>query len=166
MVIQAYRPKSELEDLLGRGGARVRVIGAELTDGKVYTYLEYDGQPRKIEEDPTQIFGAIRVTGATLVNVGFGDGNIYYILGEIGQAYIPANFLSKAWLERDRFLKTITGAHLAGDGVDYDIADGGPPGTEHESEASILQNIRIIGVTLAGVELKGGSVYYKLAASD
>jgi hypothetical protein len=94
-----------------------------------------------------------------------GNGNIYYILGEIDQAYIPANFLSKAWLRRDRFLKTITGGRLAGDGIDYDILDGGQPGTEHESEASVLRNIRITGVTLTGVELKDGSVYYTLAAS-
>jgi hypothetical protein len=152
-VIQAYRPITELEDLLGKSGARVRVTGAELVDGKVHTYLDYDGQPRKIEEDPGQVFGAIRVTGATLINVGFGNGNIYYILGEIDQAYIPANFLSAAWLQRDRFLRTITGARLAGDGVDYDISDAGRPGTEHESEASVFQNIRIKGVR--GLHLTG-----------
>jgi hypothetical protein len=164
-MIQAYRPKQELEDMLSGPGSQVRVTGAQLVDGKVETYMEYNGQPRKITEDPSQIFGAIRVTGATLVGVGFGNGNIYYTLGEIDQAYIPHGFLEVYWLERDGRLTTVAGVHLAGDGVDYEVLDAGRPDIRHETAESVLRNLRIMGVRLAGAEFKDSRVYFTLAPS-
>jgi hypothetical protein len=116
-------------------------------------------------EEPWQVFGAIRVTGATLVGVGFGNGNIYYTLGEVDQTYVPAGFLEVSWLNRDGRMRTLTGARLAGDGVDYEVLDGGRPGVVHETAASVLRNLRITGVRLAGIELKDGSVYFTLTSS-
>jgi len=164
-VIQAYRPIREIEDILGRDGSRVRVTGARLADGKVETHFEHNGQPRMFTEEPWQVFGAIRVTGATLVGVGFGNGNIYYTLGEVDQTYVPAGFLEVSWLNRDGRMRTLTGARLAGDGVDYEVLDGGRPGVVHETAASVLRNLRITGVRLAGIELKDGSVYFTLTSS-
>jgi hypothetical protein len=164
-VIQAYRPKREIEDILSGPGSQVTVTGVQLVDGKVETYIEYNGQPRMFTEEPWQVFGAIRITGATLVGVGFGNGNIHYTLGEVDQAYIPAGFLEAYWLERDGRLTTVTGVHLAGDGVDYEVVDGGRPDVRHESAESVLWNLKITGVRLAGAEVKDGMVYFTLAAS-
>jgi len=164
-VIQAYRPIREIEDILGRDGSRVRMTGAQLADGKVENHIEYNGQPRMFTEEPWQVFGAIRVTGATLVGVGLGNGNIYYTLGEIDQAYIPAGFLQASWLERDGRMRTLTGARLTGDGVDYEVLDGGRPGVLHETEESVLRTLRITGVRLASAEFKDGSMYFTLASS-
>ncbi|MGH3220094.1 MAG: hypothetical protein ACRDPY_15545 [Streptosporangiaceae bacterium] len=138
---------------------------AQLADGKVETHIEYNGQARMFTEEPWQVFGAIRVTGATLVGVGFGNGNIYYMLGEVDQAYVPAGFLQASWLERDGRMRTLTGARLAGDGVDYEVLDAGRAGVLHETAESVLRNLRITGVRLTGTEFKDGSAYFTLASS-
>jgi hypothetical protein len=141
------------------------VTDARLADGKVETHIEYNGQPRMFTEEPWQVFGAIRVMGATLVGVGFGNGNICYMLGEVGQAYVPAGFLQVSWLERDGRMRTLTGARLAGDGVDYEVLDAGQAEVLHETAESVLRNLRITGVRLTGTELKDGSVHFTLASS-
>lgn len=61
-MLQVYRPAREIEEILGGSP----VTGVRLVDGKVQTYIEYNGQPSMFTEDPEQVFGAIRVTGATL----------------------------------------------------------------------------------------------------
>ena len=72
-----------------------------LVDGKVQTYIEYNGQPSMFTEDPEQVFGAIRVTGATLTGAELRDGSVYYTLAKVEQAYVPANFLAQDWMSRD-----------------------------------------------------------------
>jgi hypothetical protein len=76
---------------------------------------------------------------------------------------MPAGFLEQSWHEQDRRARTLTGARLAGDGVDYEVLDGGRAGVKHESAAQTLQRVRILGVKLTGAELSGGDVYYTLA---
>jgi len=66
-------------------------------------------------------------------------------------------------MSRDGRLRTLTGVHRAGDGVDYQVVDGGRPDVIHESEQLVLRTIRISGVRLTGAELRDGSVYYTLA---
>jgi hypothetical protein len=61
MVILAYRPVQEIEEILN-----VRVTGAGLADGNAETYFDLDGQPRKTSENPGQVFQALRITGTTL----------------------------------------------------------------------------------------------------
>jgi hypothetical protein len=158
-VIQVYRPAREIEEILGGSP----VTGVQLVDGKVQTYIEYSGQPSMFTEDPEQVFGAIRVTGATLTGAELRDGSVYYTLAKVEHAYVPANFLARDWMSRDGRLRTLTGVHLAGDGVDYQVVDGGRPDVIHESEQLVLRTIRISGVRLTGAELRNGSVYYTLA---
>jgi len=88
---------------------------------------------------------------------------VYYTLAKVEQAYVPANFLAQDWMSRDGRLRTLTGVHRAGDGVDYQVVDGGRPDVIHESEQLVLRTIRISGVRLTGAELRDGSVYYTLA---
>lgn len=158
-MLQVYRPAREIEETLGGSP----VTGVRLVDGKVQTYIEYNGQPSMFTEDPEQVFGAIRVTGATLTGAELRDGNVYYTLAKVEQAYVPANFLAQDWMSRDGRLRTLTGVHLAGDGVDYQVVDGGRPDVIHESEQLVLRTIRISGVRLTGAELRAGSVYCTLA---
>lgn len=160
-MILAYRPVREIEKIL-----HSRVTGVALVDGSVETYFDYNGQARKFAEEPRQVFQALRISGATLTDVQLRNGNIYYTLSEIKQTRMLASFLERAWHESDRNLRTITGAHLAADGVDYDVQDGGLADVKHESKVLTLERVRIMGVRLAGVELKDGDVYYTLAESS
>jgi hypothetical protein len=79
VTIVAYRPVQEVEDLLG--GQRITEV--QLVDGNVETHLNYNGQPRKFTEEPWQVFGALRVEGATLAGAELrgnrlaGDGVDY-----------------------------------------------------------------------------------------
>jgi hypothetical protein len=157
MVILAYRPVREIQEML-----HIRVTGVGLVDGNVETYFDYNGQPGKSTEEPWQVFQALWITGATLAGVQLRNGNIYYTLDGIEQARKPASFLERAWYEHDGRLRTLTGARLAGDGVDYDVQDGGRADVRHETEIETLGRIRIMGVKLTGVELNGGDVYYTL----
>jgi hypothetical protein len=158
-VILAYRPVREIEKMLSSGVTDIRLI-----DGNVETYFDYNGQVRKITETPEQVFQALRITGATLTGVELRNGDIYYALSGIEQARMPAGFLQHSWYEHDGQLRTLTGARLAGDGVDYDVLDGGRPDVKHETEVLTLDRLRITGVKLTGVELNG-DVYYTLAAA-
>jgi len=158
-VIQAYRPVQEIEKLL-----RIRVTAVGLVDGNAETYFDLNGQPRKTSEEPWQVFQALRITGATLTGVQLTNGNIYYALSGIEQARMPASFLEQSWSEHDGMSRTLTGARLAADGVDYEVLGGGRAGIKHESEVRTLERVRIIGAKLTGAELNGGDVYYQLAA--
>lgn len=86
------------------------------------------------------------------------------MLGEVDQAYVPAGFLQVSWLERDGRVRTLMGARLAGDGVDYEVLDAGQAEVLHETAESVLRNLRITGVRLTGTELKDGSVHFTLAS--
>jgi hypothetical protein len=74
-------------------------------------------------------------------------------------------FLEQYWLSRDRRLWRLTGARLAGDGVDYEVLDAGQPHVKHETTVWVLGIVRVIGVRLTGVEFKDGNVYYTLTES-
>jgi hypothetical protein len=165
-VIQVYRPTREIEQILGRDGSRVKVTDVQLVDGNVETYIEYAGQPRMFSEEPWQVFQGLRVTGAKLADVEFASGNVYYTLAEVEQAYIPFFLLEQDWLSRDGRLRTLTGVHLAGDGVDYEVQDAGRPDVKHETEESVLRTLRIRDARLTGVDLKDGSVYYTVAKAS
>ena len=141
------------------------VTGVGLVDGNVETYFDYNGQARTITETPEQVFQALRITAATLTGVQLRSGNIYYALSGTEQARMPAGFLQHSWYEHDGQLRTLTGARLAGDGVDYDVLDGGRPDVKQETEVLTLDRLRITGVKLTGAELNGGDVYYTLAAA-
>lgn len=141
------------------------VAGVQLVDGNVENYIDYNGQARKVTETPEQVFQALRITGATLTGVQLRNGNIYYALSGIEQARMPAGFLEHSWYEHDGRARTLAGARIAGDGVDYDVLDGGRPGVRHETEAETLERLRIMGIRLTGTELNGGDVYYTLAAA-
>jgi hypothetical protein len=60
-------------------------------------------------------------------------------------------------------MRTLTGVRLAGDGVDYDVVEGGQPRVLHESAESVLRELRILGVRLTGAEFKDGTSYYTVA---
>jgi hypothetical protein len=157
-VILAYRPVREIEKMLNSGVTDVRLV-----DGNVETYFNYNGQARKFTETPEQVFQALRITGAALTGVQLRNGNIYYALSGIDQARMPAGFLEHSWYEHDGQVRTLTGARFAGDGVDYDVLDGGRPDVRHEAEALTLDRLRITGVKLTDVEHNGGDMYYTLA---
>ncbi len=55
-MIQVYRPAEEIEEILGRDGARVAVTDVRLADGKVETYVDWDGRPSRFSEEPWQVF--------------------------------------------------------------------------------------------------------------
>jgi hypothetical protein len=59
----------------------------------------------------------------------------------------------------------LTGARLAGDGVDYGVEDGGRPDVVHETEAWVPEGLRILGARLANADLDAGDVVYSLAAA-
>jgi hypothetical protein len=160
-VIQVHRPVREIEEIV-----QSRVTGVRFTDGRIWYDIILNGEPRTFSEEPWQAFQALRVTGATLMGVEMKNGNVYYTLTEVGQAYTPGGFLEHAWWSRDHLIKKLTGVHLAGDGVDYEVLDGGQPGVVHETEVSVLSGLRLWGVRITGVELKDGSVYYTLAESS
>ncbi len=165
-MIQVYRPAREIEEILSRDGSRVQLTDARLVDGRVENHIQLNSQPRMFTEDLDSVLRALRVTGATLTGVELKNGNIYYTLAEVEQAYIPAGFLEHGWWSRDGRLTTLTGVRLAGDGVDYEVRDAGRPDIRHETEESVLRNLRIIGVRLTGVEFRDGGVYYTLAESS
>jgi hypothetical protein len=87
------------------------------------------------------------------------------MLSGIERARTPAGFLTQFWLRRDNRVRTLTGARLAGDGVDYDVGDGGQADVVHESEAWVLDGLRIMGARLMAAELDGGDVVYSLIAA-
>ena len=65
----------------------------QLVDGNVETYFNYNGQPSKISEEPWQVFGALRVEGATLAGAELRGNRIYYTLSSIERAGRLAVFL-------------------------------------------------------------------------
>jgi len=161
VTIVAYRPVQEVEDLLGGQ----RITGVHLVDGNVETYLNYNGQPRKFTEEPWQVFGALRVEGATLAGAELRSNRICYTLSSIERARTPGGFLTAFWLRRDNRIRTLTGARLADDGVDYGVEDGGRADVVHETEAWVLEGLRIMGARLANADLDAGDVVYSLAAA-
>ena len=160
-MIQIYNPAREIEDLL-----RVRVTRVQLIDGNVQTDVEYEGQPRRISEEPEQVFSALRVTDGKLIGAELRGRDMYYTLAEIGQLYTRPGFLERDWLERDGRMRALTGVRLAGDGVDYEVMDGGRPDVIHESEVSVLRKLRILGVRLKGAEFRDGTGYYTVVESN
>jgi hypothetical protein len=163
-VIQVRRPADEIEDILG-GSPQVQLTEARLVDGRVENHIQFVGQPRMFTEDLDSVLRALRVTGATLTGVEFRDGHVYYTLAEVKEAYINAAILQHDWWSRDGRLRTLVGVHLAGDGVDYEVLDGGRPDVRHETEESVLRSLRIRDVRLVGVDLRDGNVYYVLTES-
>jgi hypothetical protein len=161
VVILAYRPVQEVEDLLGGQ----RITGVQLADGNVETYFSYNGQPRKFAEEPWQVFGALRVEGATLAGAELRGNRICYTLSSIERARTPGGFLTEFWLRRDNRVRALTGARLAGDGVDYGVEDGGQADVVHVTEAWVLDSLRIMGARLANADLDAGDVIYSLAAA-
>lgn len=157
-MIQVYRPLSEIGDVMG-----VIVTDVRMAEGKVQTYIVYNGEPGVVNEDPSGVLPAIRVTSGTLTNVVVKDRNAYYTLSEVGQLYTRPGFLERDWFERDNRMRTLTGVRLAGDGVDYDVVEGGQPRVLHESAESVLRELRILGVRLTGAEFKDGTSYYTVA---
>jgi hypothetical protein len=165
-VIQVYRPSREIEEILSRDGSRVQLTDARLVDGRVENQIQLNGQPRMFTEDLDSVLRALRVTGAKLTGVELREGDIYYTLAEVGQAYMPAGLLEHDWWSRDHKLRTLTSVHLSGDGVDYELLDAGQPDVKHETERSVLQTLRLRGVRLTGAELRDGNVYYSVAESS
>lgn len=151
----------ELQDVLGGQ----RITGVQLVNGNVETYFSYNGQPSKIVNEPWQVFGALRVEGATLSGVELRGNRIYYTLGSIERARMPGGFLTAFWLKRDNRIRTLTGARVAGDGVDYDVEDGGRADVVHEPEARVLNGLRITGARLTNADLDAGDVVYSLTAA-
>jgi len=137
----------------------------QLVDGNVETYISYNGQPRKFAEEPWQVFGALKVEGATLAGAELRGNRIYYTLNSIERARTPGGFLTRFWLRRDNRIRTLTGVRLAGDGVDYDVEDGGRSDVVHETEAWVLDSIRIMGARLTNADLDAGDVVYSLTAA-
>jgi hypothetical protein len=119
------------------------VTGVGLVDGNVETYFDYNGQARKITETPEQVFQALRITVATLAGVQLRSGNIYYALSGIEQGCTPAGFLEHSWWSLDGRARNLTGVRLAGNGVDYEVLDGGRPDVRHETEVLTLDRLRI-----------------------
>src|SRR5260370_42142122 len=108
LLIQVYRPAREIVEILSSDGSQVRLTDVRLVDGRVENHIQLNGQPRMFTEDPDAVLRAIRVTGARLTGVELRDGNVYYTLAEVDQAYIPAGFLEHAWWRRDGRLTTLT----------------------------------------------------------
>jgi hypothetical protein len=161
VTIVAYRSVQELEDLLGGQ----RITGVQMVDGNVETYFSYNGQPRKIVEEPQQVFGALRLEGATLAGAELRGNRICYTLSSVERARTPGGFLQAFWLERDNRLRTLTGVRLASDGVDYGVEDSGRADVVHETGAWVLGSLRITGVRLTDADLDAGDVVYSLAAA-
>lgn len=156
--MQVHRPVHELEEAVGS-----RMTGVRFEDGRIWYDILLDGELRTFSEEPWQAFQALWITGAALAGVEMRNGNVYYTLTEVAQAYTPGGFLEQAWLRRDRRFKNLTGVRLAGDGIDYDVLDGGQPGVEHEPETAALSRLRLWGVRITGVALENGNVQYALA---
>ncbi len=91
---------------------------------------------------------------------------MYYTLAKVEAAYIPGGFLEHAWWSSDHLVRKLTGVRLAGDGVDYEVLDGGQPGVKHETEAATLGRLRMSGVRIVGAEFKDGNAHYALAESN
>jgi hypothetical protein len=164
-MIQVYRPVGEIEELLSGHGVSSSVTDVRLADGRIHYDILRNGTPYSFSEEPSQAFVALRVTGATLTSVELKDDNLYYTLARVEQAYAPSGFLERDWWIRDGIARTLTGVRLAGDGLDYEVLDGGQPSVIHETEESVLGTLRVLGVRIAGVEFKPGYVYYTLAES-
>jgi hypothetical protein len=158
-VIQIYRPVGEMA--IGTD----TLTGVEFVDDRIRYGFLYQGKPVVFEEDPEAAFRALRIEGTTMTSVGLGSaGNVlYYTLAKVEAAYIPSGFLEHSWWTSERFVRTLTGVRLAGDGVDYDILDGGQPGVKHESEVVTLDRLRMSGVRIIGAELRDGRPYFALA---
>jgi hypothetical protein len=163
-VIQIYRPSREIEDKLGPYG-QVSLTHAGLLDGHVQIDFQLNGRPQSFSEDPNSALRALRVTGATLANVELRNGSVWYALAEIEEAYKPAGIFEHDWFNRYRHVKILTGVQLAGDGVDYAVSDAGTPDVIHETGEAVLQDLRMTGARLTGVDLRDGNVYYKLTES-
>jgi hypothetical protein len=141
------------------------VTDVRLADGRIHYDILRNGKPYSFSEEPSSAFVALRVIGATLTSVELKDDNLYYTLAGVDQAYMPDGFLERDWWRRDGIIRTLTGVRLAGDGLDYEVLDGGQPRVVHETEESALEALRILGVRIVGVEFKGNQVYYSLAES-
>jgi len=161
-VIQIYRPVGEMA--IGTD----RLTGVDFVDNRIRYGFLHHGKPVVVEEDPEAAFRALRVEGATMTTVELGSaGNVlYYTLAQVEAAYIPGGFLEHSWWTSDHFLRTLTGVRLAGDGVDYDVLDGGKPGVKHESEVVTLDRLRMSGVRIIGADLKDGRPYFTLAEAN
>jgi hypothetical protein len=159
-MIQVYRPVREIEKILGSTVTDVR-----LADGQIYYEVLRNDRPYRVTEDPPGAFRALRVTGATLASVELKDDNVYYTLSGVEQAYMPGGFLERDWWSATGVAMKLTGVHLAGDGLDYEVLDGGRPSVVHETEEEALDALRILGVRIVGAEFKDGNVYYALAES-
>jgi hypothetical protein len=164
-VIQVYRPAREIEELLSGHGVSSNVTDVRLDDGRIQYDILRNGQTYSFSEQAPEALHALRITRATLTGVEFHDGNVYYTLDGVEQAYTPSGFLERDWWTRDGMLRTLTGVRLTGDGVDYEVLDGGRPGVVHEPEASVLRGLRILAAMIVDVEFKNGNVYYTLAES-
>ena len=164
-VIQVCRPVREIEELLSNDEVSSSVTDVRLADGRIHYNILRNGDPYSFSEEPSSAFVALRVIGATLTSIELKDGNVYYTLAEVEQAYTPGGFLERDWWIRDGIARTLTGVHLAGDGLDYEVLDGGQPAVVHQPEESVLGALRILGVRIVGVEFKGGFVHYSLAES-
>jgi hypothetical protein len=79
-------------------------------------------------------YSIYRVEGATLAGAELRGNRICYTLSSIERARTPGGFLTAFWLRRDNRIRTLTGARLVGDGVDYGVEDGGRADVMHETE--------------------------------
>lgn len=145
-----------------------RLTGVEFVDDRIRYGFLYQSKPVVVEEEPEAAFRALRIEGATMATVELrSDGNVLsYTLAKVEAAYIPGGFLEHSWWTSDHFVRTLTGVHLADDGVDYDVLDGGEPGVKHESEVVTLDRLRMSGVRIIGAELKDGRPYFTLAEAN
>ena len=158
-VIQIYRPVGDMA--IGTA----TLTGVEFVDDRIRYGFTLDGRPVVVEEDPEAAFRALRIEGATLAGVELRSGGkvLCYTLAKVEAAYIPGGILEHAWWSSDHLVRNLKGVSLAGDGLDYDVLDGGQPRVKHESEMETLDRLRMSGVRVIGAELKDGNAYYRLA---
>ena len=138
-----------------------------MVDGRIYyDIILDDGRKFGHERDAEDAVRDLRITSATLTSVELRGGNVAYTMAKVEQAYTLVGLLQQEWLSRDGRLRTPTGVRLSGDGLDYEVLDGGRPGVMHETEIRTLSALGIFGARIVGAELKDGNVYFTLAESN
>jgi hypothetical protein len=83
-VIQFRRPAGFIEHRLSQRGSILTVTGAaRLADGQVEYQVKLSGRDHVIHETEQAVLSSFWVTGVTLTDVEFRNGDVYYTVKEL-----------------------------------------------------------------------------------